>query len=844
MDQVKRTFYLGRYNCIEQLGTGPIGETYRAKIYGVAGFEKQFAVKRLHPQLSGDEAFVARFVQAASAFAALEHQGIARVHEVNAQGAHYYLVIDLVRGLDVRRLLDLLQQRGEALAADAAMAIAVQIADALAFAHSRNNVLPGGVLHLGLTAPSVMLTYDGDVKLVDVGLLAALVRPGWSDDDNLTPTLAYIAPEQWRAEALDARTDVFSLGVVLHELLGGSRTFLSDRASELRRTIESGPPPPPPADPRLQEIVTRALQPDRSRRFADVAEMRTALQGILGGRFDRARADLSAVVRRLAMPRERRTGAFAAVTLPPAASETTSPVSAAKPPPIPSAARAWAPPTPKPPVGAVLSTVPVHNTLAGIGPDDQALVPIELVELPGLPTEKAMPTVAPEDAETSRVPRIEEAETDRRRVQPKDVAPPAAASMTADAGWAELAAEGAASSVAAPGIVASGANADETPLPPSTPSESVVGAEAVDAGGLGPEPSWLPAKLDEPPPSPVPTFAPPTMERPEPIERPRPSVPGVKLPPPGRGGRAVLGSVGLLAAAGALAIYAGLSGNARSTDTAPAPVAAPTPSGTTAVAPTDPAHVAAASREAGGVADKTSAQTAKPVGDDKTAASDKPAPSTATANDKAADEKPAATAKTSPTEKSTAVDKSSAADKSSSADKTAAANTGAAGDKSATAKAVAPEVAAAGDAHAFEIATTPAGATVFVDGEDKGATPLRLDVAPGKHKLVIAAEGQKLVQRDVQVAPGGRVEVALEPAKLPSEVAGDAGLKVRCKSHGEIRIFVDGADSGRSCPNEARISVAPGPHKIGLLSARTGEMHELDHEVAEGNLSTRVYVKY
>src|SRR2546423_2427605 len=242
MDPGKRTFYLGRYNCIELLGTGPIGETYRAKIYGVAGFEKQFAVKRLFPQLSEDEAFVARFVRAASAFAALEHQGISRVHEVNAQGAHYYIVVDLVRGLDLRRLLDLLQQRGEALAPDAAMTIAVDIAEALEHAHSKTNVLPGGVLHLGLTAPSVMVTYEGEVKLVDVGLLAALVRPGWSDDDALTATLAYLAPEVWRGKAVDARADIFSLGIVLHELLGGARVFLSDRASELRKAIEAGPP--------------------------------------------------------------------------------------------------------------------------------------------------------------------------------------------------------------------------------------------------------------------------------------------------------------------------------------------------------------------------------------------------------------------------------------------------------------------------------------------------------------------------------------------------------------------------------------------------------------------------
>src|SRR5262249_48434782 len=161
-----RTFYLGRYNCVEPLGSGPLGDTFRAKIYGVAGFEKQFAVKRLHPHLCADEAFVARFVSAASAFAGLEHSRIARVHEVNAQGAHYYIVIDLVRGLDLKHVSELLHQRGEAVQPDLATLIGLDVAEALAHAHGRRNLLPGGVVHLGLTSQSVMATYEGDVRLV------------------------------------------------------------------------------------------------------------------------------------------------------------------------------------------------------------------------------------------------------------------------------------------------------------------------------------------------------------------------------------------------------------------------------------------------------------------------------------------------------------------------------------------------------------------------------------------------------------------------------------------------------------------------------------------------------
>ena len=749
MDPATRTFYLGRYNCIEQLGTGPIGETYRAKIYGVAGFEKQFAVKRLYPQLGEDEAFVARFVQAASAFAALEHPGIARVHEVNAQGAHYYIVVDLVRGLDIRRLLDLLQQRGEALSADAAMTIAVDVAQTLEYAHARTNVLAGGVLHLGLTAQSVMVTYEGDVKLVDVGLLAALVRPGWSDSDALAPTLGYLAPEEWRGEGIDARADVFSLGVILHELLGGGRAFLSDQAAELRKAIESGPPAPPPADPRLQQIVTRALEPDAARRFASVEEMRGAMQAFLGGRADRARSDLSALVRRLAAPRERRTGAFAAVTLPPAVVGMTTPVTATKPPPIPPptpAPHTWAPPTPRPPTGATLSPTPVHNTLAGIGADDQALVPIELVELPGLPTEKGMATVTPEDAETNRVTRAE-----------PDAVTPLPMTFNGTSGVSE-----------------------PVKLVDAEPQDAAAKPRA--NGEATQEPSWTPPTLPAPPPSPEPLFAAPVAERPSPVEPAKSTVPGVKLPPTRSGGAAlVLVAVGLVAAIGGVAIYAGLHGGQSTTANGNEATGNSQP--TIAPAPPDPArseeHVATALDMASALAKAVT---------------------------------PSVVKDTAP--------------------------------KNTTEPVAANVVASPPIPGGFAVTTTPAGATVFVDGEAKGTTPAQIALGPGKHELVLLAEGQKMVKRSVDVAPGGKLDVTLEEAKLSASIAGSDGLKVRCKSHGEIRIFVDGEDSGRSCPNDERISVAAGTHKIGLFSARTGELHEAEHEVVEGNNSTRVYVKY
>lgn len=844
MESGRRTFYLGRYNCVEPLGTGPLGDTYRAKIYGVAGFEKQFAVKRLHAHLNVDEPFLARFVPVASAFAQLEHPRIARVHEVNAQGSHYYIVIDLVHGLDLRRILELLRQRGEALAPDLAMLIACDVADGLEYAHSRTNILPNGVLHLGLTAQSVMVTYEGEVKLVDVGLLASLIRPGWSADDSLAPTLAYLSPEELRGDGIDGRADLFSLGVVLHELLSGSRLFLSDRAEELRAAIEAGPPPPPPADPRLQQIVSCALNPDRERRFRDASEMRAALQTLLAGRAERARAELSTLIRRLAAPRERRTGAFAAVTLPPPVSETVTPVSPSRPPPLPP--HVWAPPAARPPSGPTLSSVPTHNTLAGLGADDAELTPIELIELPPSSTEKPLLEVSPEQIESAEM-----------AASPSATPAPANAPIVLADGWTiESVSQAAIASASAPEAEPNPiATSEKEPL--ASVTEAVEPAPAPANLQVAPEASWNPPVVEPPLPSPEPVFAEHRQDEHSPVERPSSPVPGVKLPPRQPRNHVPFTIIAVLLIGGAIAVYEGLNGG----DTAkPVPYSPTTQPLTVEATP-------AGTQPANGPSGASNAPAAVPVPITPTTKVEAPATNTETPAI-AKVEPPATRVEAPPTVKSEplpTVKSEPIANTSGEPEANPAATkpvltmkpngitkiavppppmNNTAPTAAAETPTVSPVPNIAGGASGVEIVTTPAGAQLFVDGQPHGMTPAHLDIAPGKHHLVIAAEHHKLIKRDVVLSANEPLRIALEPATLPPEIVGSAGLKVRCKTQGELRVLVDGADSGVSCPNDARISVKPGPHKIGLYSPRTDETHEIEHDVVDGNNSTRVYTKY
>jgi hypothetical protein len=456
----------------------------------------------------------------------------------------------------------------------------------------------------------------------------------------------------------------------------------------------------------------------------------------------------------------------------------------------------------------VLSTVPTFNTLAGIGPDDQALVPIELVELPGKPTEKGMQTVHPEDAETNRRPRIPLQEL---AVGPPPPAPPAA-SVTET-------------------MTAAPPPPPEHALAPSSASSAAASAGMAGTNGAASkseaESSWSPPPLTPPPPSPEPAFAKHNAERPEPVEPALSTVPGATLPPRRAGSRAVLGIVVLLAAAGGLAIYFGLSGSVRTAGEAESANRATSPGGNaageTTVAQELPSHAQEPKEAAQAAPRKTATPAAPgptpPAAPPPTATGPGASPTTAS---------PTTAPSPTPTPAAPPV----------------VANPRPAPSPSAPATPSATPSSAPPIAGAFEIISTPPGAALFVDGEPQGVTPAQLPLTPGAHKLVVAGEGQMLLKRDVEVKPGARLELTLDPAKLPAAVAGSAGLKVRCKSHGEVRIFVDGADSGRGCPNDERIAVAPGPHKIGLYSVRTGEMHEVEHEVTEGDHSTRVYVKY
>jgi serine/threonine-protein kinase len=248
---------------------------------------RQVAVKLLHTHLAADSTFVARFRQEAVAAARLAHPGIVSIYDTCTDGGDEAIVMELVPGRTLRERLD------DPTPIDPwqAAGLAAQVAEALDAAHR------AGLVHRDIKPANVLLSGDGRVKVADFGIAKALAEADLTQPGLMVGTAKYLAPEQVRGEPVDARTDLYSLGVVLYEMLCGRPPFTADTdaATALARLHRD------PLRPRqvrasvpraLEEVVCRAMARDPEDRYASAADMRAAL--LAAGATPAPEADLTA----------------------------------------------------------------------------------------------------------------------------------------------------------------------------------------------------------------------------------------------------------------------------------------------------------------------------------------------------------------------------------------------------------------------------------------------------------------------------------------------------------------------------------------------------------------------
>ncbi|MEM9728433.1 MAG: serine/threonine-protein kinase [Myxococcota bacterium] len=220
------TQHFGEYELVERLGVGGMAETFVAIRRGPAGFSQRVCLKRILATFRDEPEFVALFMREARLSALLHHNHIARVLDFGAVDGNHYLTIELIEGTDLRSLLAALANRGERLELNLVVYLARALAAALDFAHTADDAgVPAGLVHRDVSPSNVLLSYAGEVKLADFGIAKRLDQPGSLESTALKGKVPYMAPEYAVGLRYDARSDLYSLGVVLYECLTGRRPY-------------------------------------------------------------------------------------------------------------------------------------------------------------------------------------------------------------------------------------------------------------------------------------------------------------------------------------------------------------------------------------------------------------------------------------------------------------------------------------------------------------------------------------------------------------------------------------------------------------------------------------------
>ncbi len=297
---------VGKYQVLERLAVGGMAELFKAKVAGEHGFEKLVVVKKILPQLAGDPAFNEMFLDEARLTAQLDHPNIVHVFELGTDADTPYIAMQYVDGVDLLALMRECARTQIRLPAQLAVLIAREVLDALDYAHHATSAdgRPLGIVHRDISPGNVLVSKRGDVKLTDFGIARAAERQHKTEAGMLKGKYGYMSPEQVQGNELDGRSDVFSLAVVMVEMIMARRLFTASsdldvllmvRDANLGRLRKYAGEVPH----ELRTIATQALERLPAQRWPSAGHMRDALTGWLhrNGRPD-AR-DLAAFIARL-----------------------------------------------------------------------------------------------------------------------------------------------------------------------------------------------------------------------------------------------------------------------------------------------------------------------------------------------------------------------------------------------------------------------------------------------------------------------------------------------------------------------------------------------------------------
>ncbi|MDB4963031.1 MAG: serine/threonine protein kinase [Myxococcales bacterium] len=285
---MKKPAPFGKYFLLERINVGGMAEVFRAKAFGVEGFERLVAVKRILPNIAEDKEFIRMFIEEAKLAVQLNHANIAQIFDLGVVDGAYYIALEHVHGRDLRGTFDRCRQQGEAMPVAQACFIVMKVCEGLDYAHNKRDQSGREIslVHRDVSPQNVLVSFEGEVKLIDFGIAKAAGKGSKTQAGILKGKFGYMSPEQVRGLPIDRRSDVFSCGIVLYELLTGERLFVGESdfsTLEKVRNVEILPPSTynRKIPDELERIVLKALAKDTEDRYQNAIDLHDELQAFV-----------------------------------------------------------------------------------------------------------------------------------------------------------------------------------------------------------------------------------------------------------------------------------------------------------------------------------------------------------------------------------------------------------------------------------------------------------------------------------------------------------------------------------------------------------------------------------
>jgi serine/threonine protein kinase len=283
----------GKYLLLEKLATGGMAEVHLAKSIGAVGVNKFVAIKRILPQHVESQDYIDMFKEEAKIAVNLNHGNVVSIYDFGVEHTQFYLVMEYVEGRNLRQIINEMKKSNVQFSIDQIVYIAKEVAAGLDHAHrciDGNTGRPLNITHRDMSPQNIMLSFEGEVKIIDFGIAKAENQGEATKAGTLKGKFGYMSPEQADGFAIDLRTDIFSLGIVIWEMLANDRLFTSSSEAAILRKIRECQIPGirkinPSIPPELERIVNKALAKDKSLRYQTAAALHRDLNRFLNTQY-------------------------------------------------------------------------------------------------------------------------------------------------------------------------------------------------------------------------------------------------------------------------------------------------------------------------------------------------------------------------------------------------------------------------------------------------------------------------------------------------------------------------------------------------------------------------------